>query len=39
MLRRNDVVGINRVLEFEVEGMTGRGHHQLGWREQEKKDE
>ena len=38
MLRRNEEVGISRALEFEVEGVTGRGYPRLGWREQVKKD-
>ena len=39
MLRRNEGVGIRRALEFEVEGVTGRGHPLLGWKEQVEKDE
>ena len=38
VLRRNEGVGIRRALEFEVEGVTGRGRPRLGWREQVEKD-
>ena len=38
MLRRIEGVGIRRALEFEVEGVTGRGRPRLGWREQVEKD-
>lgn len=38
VLRRNEGVGIRQVLEFEVEGVTGRGRPRLGWREQVEKD-
>ena len=34
VLRRNEEVGIRGALEFEVEGVTGRGRSRLGWREQ-----
>ena len=32
VLRRNKEVGIRRALEFETQGVTGRGRPQLGWR-------
>ena len=38
VLRRNEDVGIRGALEFEVEGVTGRGRPRLGWREQVRKD-
>ena len=38
VLRRIEGVGIRRALEFEVEGVTGRGRPRLGWREQVEKD-
>ena len=38
VLRRNEGVGIRRALEFEVEGVTGRGRPRLGWKEQVEKD-
>ncbi len=38
VLRRNDGIGIRRALEFEVEGVTGRGRPRMGWREQVEKD-
>ena len=31
-------VGIRRVLEFDVEGVTGRDRPRLGWREQVEKN-
>jgi hypothetical protein len=38
VLRRDEGVGIRRALEFEVEGVTGRGRPRLGWKEQMEKD-
>ena len=34
VLRRDEGAGIRRALEYEVEGVTGRGRPRLGWREQ-----
>ena len=38
VLKRNKEVGIRRALEFEVEGVAGKGRPRLGWREQVEKD-
>ena len=38
VLRRNKEVGIRLALEFEAEGVTGKGRPRLGWREQVEKD-
>jgi hypothetical protein len=38
VLRRSGEVGIRHALEFEVEGVTGRGRPRMGWREQVEKD-
>ena len=37
MFRRNELeVGIRRALQFDVEGVTGRGRPLLRWREVKK---
>ena len=38
VLRKNEEVGIKKVLEFEVKGVTGKGRPRLEWREQVKKE-
>ena len=38
VLRRNEGVGTRRALEFEIEGVIGRGRPRFGWREQVEKD-
>ena len=38
VLRREEGAGIKKVLEFEVEGVRGRGRPKMGWKEQVQKD-
>jgi hypothetical protein len=38
VMRRDEGVGIRRVLEFEVAGEIGRGRPRMGWKEQVEKD-
>jgi hypothetical protein len=38
VMRRDEGVGIRRVLEFEVAGEIGRGRPPMGWKEQVEKD-
>ena len=38
VFRRNKEAGVRRALEFEVEGMAGKGRPRLGLREQVEKD-
>jgi hypothetical protein len=38
VMRRDEEVGIRRVLEFEVAGEIGRGRPPMGWKEQVEKD-
>ena len=38
VLHREKGDGIRRVLEWEVEGATGKGRPRLGWKEQVEKD-
>jgi hypothetical protein len=38
VMRRDDGVGIRRVLKFEVAGEIGRGRPPMGWKEQVAKD-
>ena len=38
VLRRDEGVGIRRALEFEVEGVSGRGRPRMAWKEQAEKD-
>jgi hypothetical protein len=37
-MRRDEGVGIRRVLEFEVASEIGRGRSPIGWKEQVEKD-
>ena len=38
VMRREEEVGIRKVLEVEVPGVVGRGRPKMGWREQAEKD-
>jgi len=38
VMRREEEVGIRKVLEVEVPGVVGRGRPKMGWREQVEKD-
>jgi hypothetical protein len=38
VMRRDEGIGIRRVLEFEVAGEIGRGRPPMGWKEQVEKD-
>jgi len=38
VMRREEDVGIRKVLEVEVPGVVGRGRPKMGWREQVEKD-
>ena len=38
VMRRDEGVGIRRVLEFEAAGEIGRGRPPIGWKEQVEKD-
>jgi hypothetical protein len=38
VMRRDEGVGIRRVLEFEVAGEIGKGRPPMGWKEQVDKD-